>query len=1145
MRPDIRKSLRLTIAAAIVSACSLTSSATSPLGFASASRLGEGKWVKIGVGQTGVCRLTYAQLEEMGFTEPSAVAVYGRGGAIMPENFTDKDGNLLYTDDLPPVATMHRGDAIYFYAQGPAQVEYTPEGADRTSINVYTDKAYYFLSQGRADALMMAKAHSTESNGRIIDKGIAWQLIEEENIFPRESGEEYFGWDITKYPGRKISFDYSIPGSTEGSACTVALRGAAKISGPETMTISLVSDNGTTVPGSVNFRNLSVNSDYSYPTDDGSAVIVKGTVPAAAGKIEVAIEPSPRSSAAYIDYIVLAAERQLTFQDGEKVIEAFLPSLDSPGTGISLGNVPSDLVTWDVASSADVTELSTEIQVADGSALVSGARTSEGHNRLVAFSLSAPLQTITGFSDVKNQNLHALADGETPAMLVITIPELRSAAEKLAGLHRTYQNERVVVATSEEIVNEFSQGTPDPMAYRGIARMFYDADKGSGRTFNSVLLLGPMRVDHRGLFTPLPDTPTLLCKQTFSGNSVTTTFTIPDFYGMMADHYGDEVSGDMYYLRNQDLAVGVIPADYEAMANLYVEKTGAWLADTSAPYWLSDVAYTADGSNENEHILECDILAKSWNETDNAFTPHKLYNNCFPAGQVHANFVKTINSGVHWINYLGHASNAGLNTLLWNKGDHADLTNDRLGFMMFGGCTISSFDKGRHGSGEGMILSTPHGLIGGIISTRTTLSTSNFMYILDVVNASLKQQPFGEGKSDALLRSPRTFGEIDRMARSANSRGNSNKLAYVLMCDPALKSLMPSAGIKITGKEGSALTELLPGADMEFEGTVSDRDGKLLSGFDGTAVLKLFSPAMTAATRQYGNSGPIDITHDDFLVLTLETKVTGGCFSGRLTVPQTLAGYDNVTLRAAAFNPSTRQTATGSLTARALPFSETESQADGELPVIESFYADRSSFQSGDAVPDPAVLYAIVTDNAGLKTGFGNSPDAGLTLAVDGKLLSKPVSQFVTVTDDGRTLKLRLQLDGMTPGMHTASLKVSDLSGNIATAAIRFNIQDMLPSATEVKIASSLVRDKAEFTLTTTPESGYAPAKAVIVITDELGKEVKRLQADGGTADWDATDTEGTRVHPGTYYVRCSYVTESGSAGITAPERMVVLRPKE
>lgn len=1147
MRFTIIKYFRRLLAVALFSVCAQSAVANSALDFAPNSRLAEGKWIKISVAGSGVCRITYSQLEDMGFSDPTAVAVYGRGGAMMAENFTDADGNVIYTDDLPPVATMHRENAIYFYSQGPALIEYTQKGVDRTSLNVYTDKACYFLSQGRADALMIPLQQASADSGELLDKGFGYQLFEEENLYPADSGEEYFGWDITQYPERKISFDYSIPGVEVGNACTVALRGAAKISGPELMTVNFVSDGTSTSPGAVAFRNNSVSSFYNYSNNNPAAQFLQGKIPAAAGKLQVSLESSPRSSLALVDYIVLAAERKLTFAESENQFEAFLPELKQDGTKISIGNAPDDIVVWDVATSNDVVELPTEA-TDNGAIIASGARVSDGKNRLVAFSLSAPLQTIDSYTEITCQNLHALAADESPAMLIITTPELKESAQRLAELHRLYQNEHVLVITSEEIINEFSQGTPDPMAYRAIAKMLYDADDTTPRTFASVLLFGPMRVDHRGLFTPLPPYSTLLCKQTFQGNSLTTSFTIPDYYGMMAEYYPVELSGELYFNRTQDIAIGVIPADSRAMADLYVEKVAAWFADNSVAYWLSDIAYTADGTNENEHIKECDMLANSWAATNNAFTPHKLYNNCFPSEQVHDNFVRTINQGALWTNYLGHASNAGLNTLLWQKNDYPDLTNERLGFMIFGGCTISSFDKGSHGSGESMILFTPHGLIGAIISTRSSLSASNYLYSLDLSNAALKENPTKDESSDtdnSLLRTPRTFGEIDRLARNINTRGNSNILAYTLMCDPALKSLMPTAEVRLTDSKGNDLSSPIAGSNVEFEGSVLDRDGNNITDFNGSAVIKVYSPAITIATQKYGDSKPIDITHDDTLAFILETDVADGKFAGSFTMPQSLAGCDNVTFRLAAFNPETRQTAAGFFTASVQPFEEGVSHDDITPPTIETLYADRSSFRSGDAVTQSPMIYALVTDDTGLKSGFGSTPDSGLVVTLDGKSIAQTAQQFAAITDGGRMLNLCLQLSNLSKGMHTIALKASDFNGNISTASIRFNVQDETPSSTEVGINSALVRDNAEFTLITDSDAGYTATEAVLVITDMLGKEIKRIDITGDSAVWDVTDTEGTRVAPGTYHVRCSFITDAGTAGVTAPVRMVVLREKE
>ena len=67
--------------------------------YATTSKLASGKWVKISIPENGMYEITYDELVEMGFSDPSKVCVYGSGGAKISEvlngNAADDLRNVL------------------------------------------------------------------------------------------------------------------------------------------------------------------------------------------------------------------------------------------------------------------------------------------------------------------------------------------------------------------------------------------------------------------------------------------------------------------------------------------------------------------------------------------------------------------------------------------------------------------------------------------------------------------------------------------------------------------------------------------------------------------------------------------------------------------------------------------------------------------------------------------------------------------------------------------------------------------------------------------------------------------------------------------------------------------------------------------
>ena len=81
--------------------------------YATSSVLASGKWVKIQIDETGLYQLTYDELRECGFSDPSHVAVFGYGGAMLSEDFSTE-----YVDDLPQIPVLHTGNKLILYGQG-------------------------------------------------------------------------------------------------------------------------------------------------------------------------------------------------------------------------------------------------------------------------------------------------------------------------------------------------------------------------------------------------------------------------------------------------------------------------------------------------------------------------------------------------------------------------------------------------------------------------------------------------------------------------------------------------------------------------------------------------------------------------------------------------------------------------------------------------------------------------------------------------------------------------------------------------------------------------------------------------------------------------------------------------------------------
>ena len=106
------------------------------------SLLASGRWTKIGVRNTGVFKITNAELKKMGFSRPEKVRVFGYGGYLLSQRFNEHPAA-----DLPEVPLLRLSDGVLFYGRGTVSWKLS---SDNTYFirerNFYSDEGYYFLT---------------------------------------------------------------------------------------------------------------------------------------------------------------------------------------------------------------------------------------------------------------------------------------------------------------------------------------------------------------------------------------------------------------------------------------------------------------------------------------------------------------------------------------------------------------------------------------------------------------------------------------------------------------------------------------------------------------------------------------------------------------------------------------------------------------------------------------------------------------------------------------------------------------------------------------------------------------------------------------------------------------------------------------
>ena len=133
---------------------------------------------------------------------------------------------------------------------------------------------------------------------------------------------------------------------------------------------------------------------------------------------------------------------------------------------VEIDGADKDIQVWDVSNPGNIRILATAKTTADNRYLAA----TDGAVRMVAFNPSAPHRHVSYAGTVRNTDLHAVT---TPDMLIITVESLLQAANELADIHRA-DGLDVLVASQNDIINEFGCGTSSPAALRRFVKMLYD-----------------------------------------------------------------------------------------------------------------------------------------------------------------------------------------------------------------------------------------------------------------------------------------------------------------------------------------------------------------------------------------------------------------------------------------------------------------------------------------------------------------------------------------------------------------------------------------------------------------------------------------------------------------------------------------------
>lgn len=1126
MRHNQTVKIYLSALAAIAGIATAGASMLSDGYYASSSVLESGRWVKIRVTQTGMQQITFEQLQSWGFSDPSRVCVYGYGGTTL----TSDGISVTQPDDLPQQPAIVHGDKLVFYGESNYCIRILGVAAVDIARNHYSDGGYYLLSdKGTPKEPEQVKMRNLSSSAPRIDSHFAIRYSERDVTNPGKAGAYFFDTLITpENPTYTYDLDMSdLYKCSDNPRWHVDFAVKGEIN-------NTFDFNGNSQITSKISRGTNDDNDYYYYWVRRQHELTN-VEPTGHYVITQTIDEGSAFSYVGIDNSWLIYPRKSRLGDDA---QRLLYYCDMPVSSLYLLNdATRDTQIWDVSNGTRPKRLGSKFNSTDNSySFTTSYYYSTDYNdpaRIAVFDPERTLYSVEYAGIVGNSNIHGTA---TPQMVIVTTENCREQAERLAELHRTYQDMDVLVVGQDEVFNEFSSGTPDAMAVRRMCKMFYDRDR---KRLRYLLLFGAGSYDNVGLEHPYRQTRDLLitypARETEYAGSGTSSYTTDSFFGMLGDKTLSPV-----ITTPMTIAVGRIPALSADEATRAVDKIERYLSASPDPELGLHALLLADDGNNNTHVTQQNEIAGHITATNSAVTVRRVFDNIYPidsktrmAYQAREAIVESLNEGVGFFSYAGHGhSSAFTHSDMWTRLLALTTDYDNEPFAMLATCDSYGFDRLDNNIAQNMLFKNPGGVIAMVAAGRTVFRDNNH-----TLSQRVTEEYFGRNNI--------TMGEAFKNAYNTimATEGSGLQLIYNTACynyggDPALPIHRYDYRAGITEVNGTApaadaKATLTPLTFNHVSGAIYSGLGSIVSDYNGSATITVYDAPRTLRTLKQGDGQSdgdelIDIEHDEYVLARVRVPVNSGRFEADiyLPIPRLADKTNRITVSASDYNASHLACGdTGDVIVREYDASLAE---QGTAPAINKMYIDTEDFTDGDITDSYLTLYATVDPGTSGINGMTTTIIPAVSVSLDRSRTFSNAATCLSYNIDG-TLSLKLPVNDLSDGHHTLTLTVNSNDGQSVSDEVNFTVLTQTPGM-RLDVAETVATHSATLTLEHT--MSQVPAGRIIV-----------LDADGNTVFshagctfpyiWDLKDNAGNDLPEGVY--RACAIVHGGNRYASTP----------
>ncbi|GAB3784997.1 type IX secretion system sortase PorU [Spirosoma horti] len=993
-----------------------------------------GLWVKIGVTQSGIYRLSQSQLIQLNpafaTADPRRLHLYGNGGAMLPQpnaqpRFTDLTENAIQVVGEAD-GRFDANDGLLFFGQSPHIIRYDSTARCFThQLNVYSDTTFYFLTVGDSPGLRIVdKPAGTLAATPTVTTFNDYQFHEQDllKVPSVRSGREWLGEYMNSDTTQTVSFNMA------GILTTVPLRvTASAVAGAPSPTQFQLQVNEQ-VAG---VMPMSVITGYEYDyqavsrTDTFLTKVTAATNPV---KLALTFQRNGQSSAqGYLNFLALQAQRELRQYDNAMWVRRL-----SVGQ-VAVRQATSSLRVWDVTNPLVPTNQLYTLSGTQGAGWLT--------NRISDYFLWTEAQFLlpVSLATVSNQDIRAQA---APDLLIVTPAAWREQAERLAKFRREHDQLSVLIVTTQEVFNEFGSGQPDPTAIRDMARYFYQKQPAK---FRYLLLFGDATFNYRNINGLISSTQLANMVPVYESRESlhpVLSYSSDDYFGFMGADEGEwsETTKGDYKI---DIGVGRLPVKSVDEASTVVDKLIRYSSDpTMAGDWQTRILLVADDGDYNIHQQHANQLATSVEKNSPAYRPQRVFLDDYPqentsdgqkAPLVNQLIDQSIEDGQLIINYSGHGGNLVLaDEQVVTLKDILSWKNRRLPLFVTATCQFGRYDDPSANSGaELALLSRTGGAVGLLTTTRPVYANTNLLLNQAFYDAAFKPV---NGQMPRL-------GEIMQSTKNNSLSGPVNR-NFALLGDPSMRLAYPQAKAVLTRVNGKAITAtrldtLRALQTVELSGEIQQLE-KRLATFSGLLRLTLYDKKTTKTTLG-SEAGSPKMTYQTFSdpIFTGQVAVQQGQFTIRFTMPKDInytVGLGKLYLYAV--QADSVLDAAGSYDSLRIGGSVLVDTIDSQPPTVKISVVGGVLDDELVRVAGPDITLRIsLTDNRGI-----NIARSGLGHELTAQLNAQPVvvlnESYVATGIDGRQGEVLYTFRDIAPGTYTIRVKAWDINNNSAEGTL-------------------------------------------------------------------------------------------------------------